>query len=128
MYRIVTRYCAGLPSPRIASATVRDRLGFGLGLREARLRGAACAEDRRFLFSLGARDRGLFLAFGARDRGLSLAVGLEHERATIALGGHLFLHRDADVFRRVDVPDFDARHLHAPPMRRFVEDQAAISC
>src|ERR1043165_8209056 len=80
----------------------------------------------RLLLTFRTRHCCLLLAFSAGDRSLSIAFRLQYERATIALRGHLFLHRDAHVFRRVDVLHVDARHLHAPLVGSFVKNDPQL--
>ena len=50
----------------------------------------------------------------------------QDQRAAVSLGGHLFFHRDANVFRRVDVLYVDARNFYAPLVGSLVEDQAQL--
>ena len=49
------------------------------------------------------------------------AFGGGDQRALLALGGDLRLHRMQDLRRRRQVLDLVAQHLHAPVQRRLVE-------
>ena len=49
------------------------------------------------------------------------AFGGGDQRALLALGGDLRLHRVQDLLRRRQVLDLVAQHLHAPVQRRLVE-------
>ena len=90
------------------------------------MRRALGSENRRLLFAFGAGYGRLFLALGPGDGRLSFAFRLQHERAAIAFRGHLLLHRDADVFRRIDVLHIDAGNLHSPFVGGFIQDHAKL--
>ena len=88
-------------------------------------------DDRRRL-ALGLVDLGLLLAFGAGDEGLALAGGDVDlllpaalrggdQRALLALGRDLRLHRVQDLLGRRQVLDLVAQHLHAPVERGLVD-------
>ena len=77
--------------------------------------------DLGLLLAFGARDEGLALAGGDVDLLLAPAFGRRDQRALLALGGDLRLHRAQDLGRRRQVLDLVAQHLHAPGQRRFVE-------
>src|ERR1019366_9122926 len=107
----------------------RDRLnGLTLGFRHAqpRLRLPVGGEHRRLLRAFRVDDLRLLLAFRAQNRRRLVALRRRHHRAPRPLRRHLLFHRQTDFFRRRDVLELDAHHLHAPLLRRAVERFAQL--
>ena len=96
-------------------------LPFGLGLAQTGLCLTFGAKYGRFLFAFRAGNRSLLLTFGPRDRGLLFAFRVEYYRPFITLGGHLFFHRYANIFGRMNISDLNASDLYTPSIRRFIK-------
>src|SRR5262249_40010580 len=77
--------------------------------------------DGLLLLRFRGLDHLLPVALGAVDRGVALPFRLQDQRALLALGAHLLLHRGEHVLRRRDVLDLVAQHLHAPRFRGLVD-------
>ena len=125
-YRCAMRYCAGLPAVPIACRDHLNRLRLRLRHAQPRLRLSFRGEDRRLLRPFGVDDLRLLLAFGAQNRRRLFAFGGRDDGAARPLRRHLLFHRQADFFRRIDVLQLDAHHLHAPLLRRAVERGAQL--
>ncbi len=101
---------------RLAHQPGRGRLGLGGPLDRF-----GCAEGGVATSFRLQHDRRL-PTLGAGDVGLAHAFRLEDHRALFAFGLHLPRHGVDEVLRRLDVLDFDARHLDSPGLGRGVDD------
>ena len=113
----------GLLAARLADrlGDLAEALGSGFGDGDDRRRLALRLVDLGLALALRARDVGLALAGGDVDLLLLPAFGSGDQRALLALGRDLRLHRVQDRRRRRQVLDLVAQHLDAPVLRRLVE-------
>ena len=119
---VLSPAASALSASRYWSAIVFSSMPFAaLKIVSSALAEALGAQDLRLPIALGAKDVRLLVALGHVDRRLARALRLGDDRASVALGRHLAVHRLLDVARRHDLADLDVRDLHAPALGHLVE-------